>query len=447
MRLRREGVRVAHPAQIIVVVFVGVIAVGTVLLSLPFATESGESAPVIDALFTSTSALCVTGLIVVDTPTYWSGFGELVILGLIQLGGLGITTFGALFAVLASRRLGLRTRLLAQTGAAATDMSSMGSLVKRIALFAVVFEAVGIVLLTILFWARHEMAFLEALWHGSFHTISAYNNAGFSTFSDSLVGVRTDAVLMGLIMVLVVAGGIGYPVLTEILGGWRPKHWSVHTQVTLVATAILIVFGTVAFLILEWSNPATLGQLNLIDRFQNGLFGAVTPRTAGFNTVDYGAVRDSTMLLTQVLMFIGGGSASAAGGIKVTTFALLGWVIWAELRGEPEVNVFNRRVPADTQRQAVSVALLGVGVVIVGTMVLAGTTDFSFGYTMFESVSALATVGLSAGITGELGSPGKLMLVIMMVLGRLGPVTFGTALVLRARERLYRLPEGRPIIG
>ncbi len=447
MRLRFEGVRLAHPAQLIVVAFAGAIAVGTAVLALPVSTRSGESAGFVDPLFTATSALCVTGLAVVDTGSYWSPFGQGVILVLIQLGGLGITTFGALFAVLVSRKLGLRTRMLAQTGANVTGMGDAAGLVKRIALFALAFELAGFVLLSLLFWIRHDQPFGEATYAGLFHSISAYNNAGFSTFSDSLIGVRDDTALVSVIMVLIVAGGIGYPVVHELVSRVRPSRWSIHTRMTIYTTLLLLTVGTLAFLFFEWSNPGTIGGAGFVEKVQNGLFGAVTPRTAGFNTVDYGQIEEPTLLLTQVLMLIGGGSASAAGGIKVTTFALLGWVIWAELRGEPEVNAFGRRIPPDTQRQAVAVALLGVGAVVVATILLGATTSLDFADTLFESVSALATCGLSTGITPGVGTPGRIVLVVLMFLGRLGPVTFGTALVLRGRERRYRLPEGRPLIG
>jgi trk system potassium uptake protein len=448
VRLRWEGIRLAHPAQLIVVAFASAIIVGTVLLSLPVSSSSGSSAGVVDALFTATSALCVTGLIVVDTGTAWTPFGQGVILLLIQLGGLGITTFGALFAVLVSRKLGLRSRMLAQTGANATGLAGTGGLVKRIALFALGFEAVGFVLLSSLFWVRHDASFGDAVYDGLFHSVSAYNNAGFSTFSDNVVGLRTDTGMLAVLGVLVVAGGLGYPVLNELLGGVHPRRWSIHTRMTVYTSVVLLAVGTVGFLIFEWSNPGTIADLDLVGKVQNALFDSAAARTAGFNTIDYAQAEEPTLLLTEVQMLIGGGSASAAGGIKVTTFALLGWVIWAELRGEPEVNAFGRRVPTDTQRQAVAVALLGVGAVVVGTILLgASTATLSFADTLFESVSALATCGLSTGITSDVGTPGRLVLVVLMFVGRLGPVTFGTALVLRARERRYRLPEGRPLIG
>ena len=314
-----------------------------------------------------------------------------------------------------------------------------------------VVEIVGAAVLTVEFWRADDLSFGAALWKGIFHSVSSYNNAGFSTNSDSLVGAQTNPLLLVTISVLVIIGGVGYPVISEL---WDMRHdWrsyrrlSLHSKLTLSTTAVLLLGATAAFLLLEWANPATIGELSFVDKLSNSLFGGMTPRTAGFNSIDYGAVRQPTLVLTEALMLIGGGSASTAGGIKVTTFALLGFVVWAELRGEPGVNVFRRLIPTATQREALSVALLGVGAVVSGAFVLGLTSDLSEGTLLFESVSALGTVGLSIGITGDLPAVSQILLIVLMLMGRLGPVTFGTAFVLRARDRLYRYPEGRPMIG
>ena len=428
--------------------FAAATLIGTALLMLPVATVEPGSARPIDALFTSTSALCVTGLAVVDTRTHWSTFGHCVILLLIQLGGLGIMTLASLLAVVVSRRLGLRSRLIAQTETGAMELGSVRRLIRRIVTYSLAIEAVGFVVLTGLFWTRHDLPAGEATFTGLFHSVSAFNNAGFSTFPDSLVGSRTDLPLISAIMVLIVIGGLGIPVLQDLSEGRaRPGQWSLHTKVTVLATSGLVVLGALSFAAFEWSNPATIGDLDLGEKVINSLFGAVTPRTAGFNTVDYGAVEEGTLLVTQVLMFIGGSSASTAGGIKVTTFALLGYVIWAELRGEPDVNVFGRRVPESAQRQAVTVALLGVGAAVGGALVLGAVTPHGLSDVLFESVSALSTTGLSTGITAALPDAAHLALVVLMFVGRVGPVTAGTALVLRTTDRRYRYPEGRPLIG
>lgn len=420
---------------------------GAALLSLPVATVGGERADLLTALFTSTSAITVTGLVVVDTGTHWSGFGQAVILVLIQLGGFGITTLGALFAVLVSRRLGLRSRLVAQVERNENDLGAVREVLRGVLVFYLVAEAVGVLVLTVAFWGS-GMPWPDALWAGLFHAVSAFNNAGFSTFSDSLVGYAASPAVLVPVMALVIAGGIGYPVVIDVLRNRRsPGRWALHTKITLTAVSVLLVGGAVVFGSLEWANPDTLGPLGTTDSVVNSVFGSVTPRTAGFNTVDYAQVRPGTVLATDALMLIGGGSASAAGGIKVGTFALLGFMIWAELRGEADVSVFGRRVSESTQRQAVAVALLGVGSVVVGAFALAATTGFDLRDVLFEAFSALGTVGLSTGITPQVDTLGRIVLMGLMFLGRLGPVTFGTALVLRRRQRLYQYPEGRPLIG
>lgn len=446
---RRLTEVLAHPARAIVAGFASAIVVGAVVLALPISSSDGSSVGFVTALFTATSALCVTGLAVVDTGTAWSRFGQVVILVLVQVGGLGITTFAALFAILVSRKLGLRSRLLAQTETGALELGSVGRLVRRIAAFSIAFEVIGAAVLWLLFWRLHDQSVGEAAWNGVFHAVSAFNNAGFSPYGDSLVGFNEDPPLLVVVSLLVVAGGIGFPVLSELFGStWRrPSRWSLHTKLTVATTLVLLLGGAVGFLALEWSNPATLGAMPVLDKASNAWFGSVTPRTAGFNSIDYGAANPSTLLLTMVLMLIGGGSVSAAGGLKVTTFALLGFVIWAELRGEPEVNLFGRRVPTSAQRQALSVALIYVGAVVVATFVLGVVSPFELSTTLFEVISALGTVGLSTGVTATLPDSGRLVLTALMFLGRVGPVTVGAALVLRSKERRYRFPEGRPLVG
>jgi trk system potassium uptake protein TrkH len=439
-----------HPTRLIIVVYLVVAAIGSVLLMLPVAAASGAAASADTAVFTATSALTVTGLAVVDTATQWSRFGQVVILVLIQVGGFGITTFASLFAVLVFRRLGLRARLATQLEQNQTEVGSVRYLIGRIALFYVVVEAVGIVVLTLGFWRAGVPSFATAAWTGTFHAVSAFNNAGFSTFTDSLTGYAADYAVLGPVMLLVVIGGIGFPVVLELLRTrWKVRTWSIHTRLTVGTTVALLVLGALGFAVFEWTNPDTLGAMGGVgERGLNAMFASVTPRTAGFNTFDYGDASPASQFLTTILMLIGGGSASAAGGIKVTTFALLGFVILAELRSDPEVNVFGRRISEATQRQALGVALLGVGSVAIGTLALAATSPaLAMGDVLFETVSAVSTVGLSTGVTPELETASRWLVSGLMLLGRLGPVTFGTALVLRRRANLLRYPEGRPLIG
>lgn len=438
-----------HPTRLIIVVYVAVAAIGSALLMLPVSTASGSAAPADTAVFTATSALTVTGLAVVDTATQWSRFGQVVILALIQVGGFGITTFASLFAVLVFRRLGLRARLATQLEQNQTAVGSVRYLIGRIALFYVVVEAVGIVVLTLAFWRSGVPSLATAAWTGTFHAVSAFNNAGFSTFTDNLTGYAGDYAVLGPVMLLVVIGGIGFPVVLELLRTrWRVRTWSIHTRLTLGTTAALLLAGAIGFGVFEWTNPDTLGSLGIGERGLNAMFASVTPRTAGFNTFGYAQASPASQFLTTILMLIGGGSASAAGGIKVTTFALLGFVILAELRSDPEVNVFGRRISEATQRQALGVALLGVGSVALGTLAVAATSPaLAMGDVLFETVSAVSTVGLSTGVTPELETASRWLVSGLMLLGRLGPVTFGTALVLRRRANLLRYPEGRPLIG
>ncbi len=437
-----------RPAQLVVLAFALAVAVGTGLLALPFASADGRGVPLLTALFTSTSAVCVTGLVVVDTQAAWSPFGKIVIMLLIQAGGFGIMTLSSLAALLVSRRFGLRRRVLTQVETRALGLGDVRRVVRGVAIASLLFESVTAALLAARFWLGHGEEPGRALWLGVFHAVSAFNNAGFALWPDNLERFATDPWISLTIMGAFVAGGIGFPVLFALRQHWRqPDRWSLSTRLTLAGTAVLLVAGSAAVLVLEWSNPATLGRLDPVDRVVTGVFQGATPRTAGFNTVNYGEMREPTLLVTNFLMFVGGGSAGTAGGIKVTTFALLLLMIRAEARGDPGVSVFRRRIPGTVQRQALSVALLGLGAVTTSTMVLVSLTPYDLSEALFESFSAFGTVGLSAGVTGELPGPAQLVLIALMFLGRTGPLTLSAALALKQRDRFYRYPEERPMIG
>lgn len=441
-----EGFR--HPGQVIAGAFASAVALGTLLLSLPIATAGPAGAGFADALFTSTSAVCVTGLVTVDTGTYWSPFGQGTILVLIQLGGLGIMTFATLFAILLSRRLGLRARLVAQAETKSLSTADVRRVIRNVVLFSLASEAVVAALLVGRFVVRYDQPFPSALYDGVFHSVSAFNNAGFSTNSDNLMRYVADPWVSLTIAMAVIVGGLGFPVVFELARSWRrPRSWSVLTRITVMVTSVLLVAGTLVMLAAEGSNPATLGALEGDQRVVAGFFSAVMPRTAGFNSIDIAALRPETLLATDLLMFIGGGSAGTAGGIKVTTFGLLAYVMWAEMRGQPDVEVGRRRVPSANQRQALSVALLGIGLVASATFALLSLTDLSFDVALFEVVSAFATVGLSTGITADLPTAGHLLLVMLMFVGRIGPLTVASALAVREHARRHRLPEERMIVG
>ena len=421
--------------------------VGTVLLMLPVSRAGEGRAPFVTALFTATSAVCVTGLTTVDTATYWSRTGQVVILVLIQVGGFGIMTLASLIALFLSRRMGVRTRLTAARETKSIGRGDLRRVLRGVLVVTVVVESVVATILTLRFRGTYDETWGTATWHGIFHAVSAFNNAGFALFSDNLMGFLTDPFVLIPISVAVVIGGLGFPVIAEVLRQRQPRSWSVHTRLTLLVTSVLLVGGTVFFTLAEWSNTRTIGSLGAADKLLNGWFGAVQPRTAGFNAWDYGAVTDETLLGTAMLMFIGGGSAGTAGGLKVTTVVVLFLVIVAEARGDDDVIAFDRRIDQRIVRQATTVALLGVSAVACGTILLSALTNQPLRDVVFETTSAFATVGLSTGITGELGGPAQVVLIVLMFVGRLGPVTLVSALALRERNRRYRFPEGAPLIG
>ncbi len=434
-----------RPFQMVALGFAGAIAVGAALLMLPIAS-AGDPATPLTALFTATSAVCVTGLVVVDTPTAWSPFGQGVILLLIQIGGFGIMTMASLLGLMISRRLGLQTRLAAAASTRTVGLGDVRSVLLGVARVTLIVEVVTAAILTARWTLGYGEPIGRALWLGLFHAVSAFNNAGFSLFSDSLVGFATDPWICLPITFAVILGGLGFPVILEV---WRqhrrPSRWSLHSKITLMMTAALIPLATVFFLAAEWGN--TLSSFDVPGRVLAAFTQAVMPRTAGFNSVDTGSLNEGTLLGTDVLMFIGGGSASTAGGIKLTTFAVLLFVIWSEVRGDPDVTLFDRRISTGAQRQAVSVALVGVGVVLIPTIVITLTSPFGVNEVLFEVISASGTVGLSTGLTADLAPGHQLVLVALMFLGRVGPITFATALAVRGRQRLYRHPESAPIIG
>jgi trk system potassium uptake protein len=431
-RVIRAFIRRRHPAQVIVFAFAIGILIGTGLLLLPFASAGDGRASVVTALFTSTSALCVTGLI----------------LGLIQVGGLGIMTLASLLALLVARRLGLRGRLVAQAERAAPELSDIRRLVLSVVMLTAFFEAIAATILTLRLWISYDLGFGAALYRGVFHAVSAFNNAGFALYSDNLVDFVTDGWVSVTVALAVIAGGLGFPVWLELRRrGLTPREWSLHTKLTLAGTAFLIVFGFLAMLAFEWSNAETIGTLDTEGKLLASFFQGVMPRTAGFNSVPNGEMEQETLLVTDMLMFVGAGSASTGGGIKVATFVLLFLMVMAEVRGDPNVNAFERRVPPHVQRQALAVTFIALNAVVICTLALIAVSEVDLSQALYEALSAFGTVGLSTGITPDLPDAGKLILVALMYLGRTGPYTLAVALALRERQRLYRFPEERPLIG
>jgi trk system potassium uptake protein TrkH len=445
-RSRRRKPFLRHPAQIVVLAFAAAVAVGTVLLALPFSSAEGHDTDLLTALFTATSAVCVTGLTVVDTQRYWSVEGQVVILALIQVGGFGIMTLASLLALFVSRRLGLRTRITAAAETKSVGIGDVRAVLRGVFIITAVVEGFTATVLTGRFLAEGN-GVPRSLWLGVFHAVSAFNNAGFSVYGDNLTRFLTDPWILLPICVAVIIGGIGFPVILELSRRTRIRRWSLHTKLTMTMTAVLLVGGTVFVTFSEWDNNDTIGTLDPMQKLVAGFFGAVQPRTAGFNIWDYSEVTQETKLGTILLMFVGGGSAGTAGGLKVTTFILLFFVILAEVRGEPQATAFDRRIEPRVIRQALTVALLGVAAVVGSTMLLTELTDFAIPDVMFEATSAFSTVGLSTGLTPNMGVPGQLVLIGLMFVGRLGPITLVSALALRERTRRYSLPEGAPLIG
>jgi potassium uptake TrkH family protein len=482
------------PTRSITTSFAVLCVLGTLLLMLPIMRSGEGSASPGVALFTAVSATCVTGLVVVDTATYWSIPGQVAILLLIQIGGFGIQALGTLWILLLNRKLGTASRLATQAETGALTQGDVRQVLTALAVITLTVESFIALFLGVRFWWYYDMPLGEAAWGGIFHSISAFNNAGFALASDSLISYGQDPWILGPIAVAIILGGLGFLVILELfrrgtgarglvprhrgaamthdevvargrelarrsryrMGAFHPERFgfanpiplSLHTRLMLIGTATMLIVGTLGFALFEWANPDTLGPMPWWEKALQSMFsGGVTPRTAGFNTVDYAVVVPETRLLTDALMFIGGGSGSTAGGIKVTTLMILFVAARAEIRGHQDVNVLDRRVPNPAVRVAISVAMISLGAVLVGTMALQALTDLSQDLAMFEVISALATVGLSANVTPGLPQPAQLLLVALMFLGRVGPLTLASSLSLRSTPRDYRLPEGRPMIG
>lgn len=438
-----------NPWRIVVGAFLSVVAVGTVLLALPFMHSGKTQVEFIDAFFTSVSAVTVTGLLTVDTATSWSAAGHVVILALIQVGGFGILSAGTLILLVVSRRLGLSSRLLAQGESNSLSIGEVRGVLKRIFWYSIAIEVVVWLVLSLLFSQRYDYDTREALWFGAFHSISAFNNAGFALFPDSFMGFASDGWFLLTIMVAIFLGSIGFPVIFELVRAFRSDNpkLSIHTRLTLHGSFILIFVAFLGILFAELNNPATMGPMSTGTKLLNALFTSVSGRTAGFNTIDFTQVSDESSLLVSIMMLIGGGSASTAGGIKVTTIAVLFLAFLAQVRRDAETTAYDRTITSDTVLESGAIALSMVGLFLVGTFGLLFATDQSLTQVVFEAASATGTTGMSMGITSGLGNTGQIMLTLLMLIGRLGPLTLGAALAFRASKRRYRLPESRPFVG
>jgi trk system potassium uptake protein len=440
--------RVVHPSRTVALLFVLLIAVGFLLLRLPMSQAQGETAPWLTALFTAVSAVCVTGLVVVDTGSYWSGFGQFVIMSLFQLGGFGLMTAAALLGLMVNRSLRLRSRMLTQAETHSVALGDVGSIARVVLVVTLVCESLLATGLAVRLQVGHGLNWTDAAWSGIFHAISAFNNAGFGLHGDSLMRYADDAWVLVPVMLGIVIGGIGFPVMQDVRGRLRdPRHWALHTKLTLFGSGVLLVVGAVAILVFEWANAKTLGPMTSGDKLMAAVFASVSARTAGFNSIDTGALSQESLALHFLLMFIGGGSAGTAGGVKVTTAAILLLLVVAEIRGRPDSEAFGRRVCIPAQRQAITVLVLGSGMVVAGTLVLLRVTGLPTDRVIFEVISAFGTVGLSTGITAELPPVAQITLIVLMYVGRVGTITLATSLALGERRMPWRYAEEHPIVG
>lgn len=443
-----------RPERVMAAGFLALIVAGGLLLSLPIATEDRQSIGLFNGLFTATSAVCVTGLVVVDTGPTFSLFGQCVLMALIQTGGLGFMIFATLVMLALGRRVSLRDRMMIRESMNATTLSGLIRLTLWYGGLALGIELIGAALLSIRFvpalgWGR-------GIYYGVFHSISAFCNAGFDLFGNyaSLTGFAQDPLVVLTIAMLIILGGLGFSVLFEAVHCMgAPRRLSLHTRLVLGMTLLLLVVGTLFYLALEWNNPATLGAegMGIGGKVMNAFFQSVTMRTAGFNTVDLAGMREASKLMSVILMFIGASPASTGGGVKTTTVSLLILLVLSVIRGQDEVNVMKRRLPADLMRRALVILVISLVVVLVGTMVLtvAEREEKDFLDLLFEGMSAFGTVGVSAAGTPTLSPVSKATLIPMMYLGRVGPLTLALALAHKstATQKHLRYPEEKIMIG
>ena len=436
------------PTQIIAIAFAGIILIGSVLLTLPAASRDGHSAGFLNALFTSTSATCVTGLVVYDTGSQWSGFGQIVIISLIELGGLGFMSAASMVVFLFRRKVGLRQRMLMAQALSVDDMNDVVKLQRWVIFGSLGIQLVGAVVLMLRFLPEYGLR-RAAIW-GIFHSISAFCNAGFDIFGtgQSVITLNNDPVVLITLMVLIAVAGLGFFVWEEVVRLRRFKKFSIYTKLVLLMTGILILTGAMLFLILEWNNPATLGTMGTGQKVLNAFFQSVTLRTAGFAAVDQGALTAAGKGVSILLMLIGGSSGSTAGGVKTVTFLVLLLFIWNRARGRSAVTVFRRSVPDGKVLDAMTIVGILVALAVSGAVLICATSPIGFTDALFETVSALATVGLTTGVTTALSVVGRILIIIFMYFGRVGVLTISLGFLMgdRAEDR-FRYAYTNLLIG
>ncbi|MBQ1793427.1 MAG: Trk family potassium uptake protein [Peptostreptococcaceae bacterium] len=450
----RKSTSKLNPSQMMVVGFAAVILIGAILLSLPIATQTGERTSFLDSLFTATSAVCVTGLVVVDTATHWNFFGQIVIIILIQTGGLGFMTITTLFSLIVKKRINLKERLLIQESLNQIDLSGLVKLTRYILLMTFVIEGIGALILSTVFIP--QFGFIRGSWYSIFHAISAFCNAGFDLMGNvtgpysSLMYYVNNTTITLAISALIILGGLGFPVILDIVKNKKISKLNMHSKIVLISTSILIVVGMLFILIVEYKNVGTLGNLSLKGKILSSLFQSVTIRTAGFATIDLTILHQATLFIMMIFMFVGASPASTGGGVKTTTIAVLILTVKSFLLGKEDIEVFGRRITSSTVRKSVGIFFVGVLAVLTGILLIVLIEpEFDLLEASFEVVSALATVGLSIGGSSNLTSIGKLLIVIYMFMGRVGLLTIFLALVAKntVNKQQIRYPEGRIIVG
>jgi len=436
------------PPKILVLGFGLIILLGSFLLTLPFSTTNGEGLSFLNALFTATSATCVTGLVVVDTGTTFTVAGQVIILCMIQVGGLGFMTFATFFAFLLGKRISLKERILLQESLNNLSMEGIVRLAQRILIFTAVIEFTGALLLSIRF--SFDMDIGKAIYFGIFHSVSNFNNAGFDLMGEfhSLTGYVDDLTVNLTISSLIILGGIGFIVMNELFEYRISKRLSLHTKIVLMTSIMLLAVGTAGIFLLEYSNGLTLKPLSFSGKILGSFFQSVTARTAGANTLNIGDLTQSSLLLIILLMFVGASPGSTGGGIKTTTFSTLLGAVWSQIRGKEDVIFYRQRIEYETIYKALTVTFSGIFLVMVMTLILTiSEHGQDFLAIVFEVTSAFATVGLSMGLTPELSPLGKTLIIFTMFAGRVGPLTIAYAVTIRRNPDAFRYPKGKITIG
>ncbi|WP_411167995.1 TrkH family potassium uptake protein [Clostridium sp. MB05] len=432
--------------QILALGFLVVIFIGGTILSLPISSSSGKPTNFLDAIFTSTSAVCVTGLVTLDTSTHWSTFGQTVIMTLIEVGGLGFMSFAVLISLILGKKITLRERLVMQEAMNTYSIQGLVKMVQYVLVFTVSVQFFGALLLSTQFVPEYGIA--KGTFYSVFHSISAFCNAGFDLFGKSLVGYSSNSVVILVISALIIIGGLGFTVLLEIYEFKGIKKLSLHSKLVIITTAILIFGGAILMLIFEYTNPETIANMNFKDKLLNSFFASVSPRTAGFNSVSTSGMTLASKFLTVILMFIGGSPGSTAGGLKTVTFGILVLTVISVIKGREDAEGFGRRFTKEAVYKAFTLLFIGASLVIFATMILSYTeVGASFIDLLYETTSAFGTVGLTLGLTPNLSSIGKVLIMLMMYFGRVGPLTVMLALTRKGKKSGYKYPEGKILIG